>query len=240
MDKQTIVLSVVHLVLTGVLLAYMADVVLPFYAYHKDAGRTFTTPAVSPTPIAWAQAPLFIVQNPQEHARQLAQRVVHHSADAAVKLNSAVLWRSSVFQLLLAAVTFLVLTRVVPAPYGRHTQRLRFPLTLPSHVSWMLQESPTLFNVVYFIAIEYPRVMGHGIFSANKSTISAQQHSTAASSFPAEQQPPRLYGSCSSYGDCVWTACTQQHLGLLLFVIHYVHRSWIYPLAIPAARIVCR
>ncbi|KPA76246.1 3-oxo-5-alpha-steroid 4-dehydrogenase-like protein [Leptomonas pyrrhocoris] len=232
---QVVFLVVVHLVVTTALLGYMADVVMPFYAYRSDDTPTSSRPFTSTTtPIAWSQRPLFLVADEGQHAMQLAQHLIYTDATTATALNASVVLHSSVFHLLLAGVTFVMLTRVVPAPYGRHAQRLRFPLTLPSRVSWILQESPTLMNVVYFVALEFPRAMGHGPltpFRHRRSADAALSSSAAVSG----QTHPHLYGHCSSYWDCVWTACTQQHLALLLFVIHYVHRSWIYPLSIPAS-----
>ncbi|KPI89057.1 3-oxo-5-alpha-steroid 4-dehydrogenase-like protein [Leptomonas seymouri] len=231
---HTAFLVVVHVVITAALLAYIADVAMPFYVYRR--GSPSVTGPTTTTPIAWSQRPLFLVADEHQHASQLAQHLVYRDATAATALNASVVLRSSVFQLLLAAFTFLVLTRVVPAPYGRHAQRLHFPITLPSRVSWILQESPTLMSVLYFIAIEFPRAMGHGPFASASANSNVDGYgSTAASSLSTEQTHNRFYGHCTSYWECVWTACTQQHIGLLLFVMHYVHRSWIYPLFIPSS-----
>jgi 3-oxo-5-alpha-steroid 4-dehydrogenase 1 len=231
----TTLLVVVHLVITAMLLAYIADVAMPFYAYRSDDAVLERAAPVSASmqPIAWSQRPLFLVRGREEHAMQLSQHLVHHDALIATEYNSAVVLRSSIFQLLLSAFTYVVLTRVVPAPYGRHTQRLRFPVTLPSRVSWVLQESPTLFNVLYFVALEFPRAMGHGPFAGWFDGGAGPSLHAAPPS--ADQQRHHTYGHCSSYWDCVWVACTQQHLGLLLFVIHYVHRSWLYPWSISAS-----
>ena len=224
---QTFLLVVVHLVVTAILVAYIADVAMPFYVYRSD-GSLPSRLTSSAHPITWSQRPLFLVSDPHLYTQQLVSHIVLDDAAAATALNTAVVLRSSLFHLFLAVFTFLVLTRVVPAPYGRHAQRLRLPVTLPSRVSWILQESPTLFSVTYFIALEFPRAMGHSPFRGGHSRAQAIAASSATSqSFS--------HGQCTSYWGCVWMACMQQHLGLLLFVMHYVHRSWLYPLSIPVS-----
>lgn len=220
-DVRTAAAVVVHLAVTAVMVAYIADVAMPFYVYRPGSGTSADHSAVT-SPIGWAQWPLLLVSEPAAYAAQMAQHTeaAAPSAAAAQVLNHRVVWRSSLFHIALAVITYGTLTGVVAAPYGRHTSRMRLRLTLPSRVSWMLQESPTLFQVLYFVLLEYPRVMGHGPGAHPAASLDSIAAGAA---------------TCASYWDCVWAACTKQHLGLWLFVMHYVHRSWVYPLAIPSS-----
>ncbi|KAG5508243.1 hypothetical protein JKF63_05499 [Porcisia hertigi] len=230
---RTATVVVVHLAFTCVLLGYIADTAMPFYVHRKHSNyppgvndaSSFTT-AVH----RWDRWPLFLVSNKEAYAAQLAQH--HHATSASdvVALNARVVWRSSVFHLTLAVITYVLLTYCITAPYGRHAGFTGGRLRLPSRVSWMLQESPTIFQVLYHVLLEYPRVMGHSpSLSSPWFSFSANLRAAGV----ADTNPSM--GVCQSYWGCVRVACTQQHLGLLLFVIHYIHRSWFYPLSIPAS-----
>ncbi|KAG5481567.1 hypothetical protein LSCM1_05591 [Leishmania martiniquensis] len=232
---RTWVIAVVHLALTWVLLGYLAESLMPYYVPHEGSCTSGTASGASVFTAAAhdsGRRPPFLASSPEAPAAELSRdrRALSHSD--AVALNHRVVWRSSVLHLLFAFVTHVLLRYGVTAPYGRHAKSFGLRLTLPSRVSWMLQESPTIFQVLYHVLLEYPRAMGHGpplpsagpFFSSASDSTAAE---VAACQFSARR--------CDSYWGCVRAACTQQHLGLLLFVIHYAHRSGLYPLSIPAS-----
>ncbi|XQJ26293.1 3-oxo-5-alpha-steroid 4-dehydrogenase-like protein [Leishmania guyanensis] len=233
---RTAIIAVVHLALTWVLLGYIADSAMPFYVYC--AGGNGTAAAVSGTCVFaaathdWGQWPLFLRPSQEAYMAQLAQHQCAMSASDAATLNSRVVRRSSVFHLTLAIITYVLLRFVVTAPYGRHAEGLGLRLTLPSRLSWMLQESPAILQVLYHVLLEYPRVMGHGFSLSSKWSLSSSTPDWIVAGVAGRDSS---VDTCQSYWGCVWTAFTQQHLGLLLFSIHYVHRSWCYPLSIPAS-----
>ncbi|KAG5482228.1 hypothetical protein CUR178_06087 [Leishmania enriettii] len=230
----TAMIAVAHLALTWVLLGYIADSVMPFYVYREGSctadaasGGTGFTAATHGT----GPKPLSLASRSEAYAPQLAQNECAMTIHDAVALNSRVVWRSSVFHLTLAIVTYALLRYGITAPYGRHAESFGLRLTLPSRVSWILQESPTIFQVLYHVLLEYPRAMGH-IPSLPLPWLLFASTSAFDSNNAEVGGPHFMGGACHSYWGCVRTACTQQHLGLLLFVIHYVHRSWLYPLSI--------
>ncbi|GET87669.1 3-oxo-5-alpha-steroid 4-dehydrogenase-like protein [Leishmania tarentolae] len=232
-DARITIIAGAHLALTWVLLRYIADSAMPFYVYREGS----SVPSASDGPSAptaatheWDQWLPFFMQSQEAYAAQLSRHQRVASAADAVALNSHVVWRSSMFHLTLAAFTYVLLRFGVTAPYGRHSRSLDYRLTLPSHVSWMLQESPTIFQILYHVFLEYPCLMGH---SPSRSALWLAASSASGSAAAGTDSGPYSADTCDSYWGCVRAACMQQHLGLLLFLIHYVHRSWLYPLSIP-------
>ncbi|CAG9572343.1 3-oxo-5-alpha-steroid 4-dehydrogenase-like protein [Leishmania major strain Friedlin] len=233
-DARIAIIAVVHLALTWVLLRYIADSAMPFYVYREDSSSAGAAHGASVHTAAtheWDLWPPFLVPSQEAYVAQLARQQRATSAADAVALNSRVVWRSSAFHLTLAIFTYALLRFGVTAPYGRHSWSLGFQLTLPSRVSWMLQESPTIFQVLYHAFLEYPRLMGHSPSQPSLWPASSSASGPTGAGMPSSHSSA---DTCHSYWGCVRVACTQQHLGLLLFVIHYVHRSWLYPLSIPA------
>ncbi|CAC9478633.1 3-oxo-5-alpha-steroid 4-dehydrogenase-like protein [Leishmania infantum JPCM5] len=233
-DARIAIIAVVHLALTWVLLRYIADSAMPFYVHREGsspAGAANGASVRRAVAHEWDQWSPFLVPSQEAYAAQLGRQQRATSAADAVALNSRVVWRSSAFHLTLAIFTYALLRFGVTAPYGRHSWSLGFQLTLPSRVSWMLQESPTIFQVIYHVFLEYPRLMGHSPSWPSLWPSSSSASGPTAAGMPSSHSSA---DTCHSYWGCVRAACTQQHLGLLLFVIHYVHRSWLYPLSIPA------
>lgn len=228
------IIAIVHLALTWVLLRYIADSAMPFYVYREGSSSAGAANGASVRTTAtyerdqWSP---FLVPSQEVYAAQLARQQRATSAAEAVALNSRVVWRSSAFHLILAIVTYALLRFGVTAPYGRHSWSFGFQLTLPSRVSWTLQESPTIFQVLYHVFLEYPRLMGH---SPSRPSLWPSSFSASSPTAAGMSSSHSSADTCHSYWGCVRAACTQQQLGLLLFVIHYVHRSWLYPLSIPA------
>lgn len=150
----------------------------------------------------------------REHAQGLPSdtwSLTHYryasDSEDAMRLNTHVLQRSTAIHLILAAGTYGLLTRIIDSPYGRHARQLPVHWSLPAGLSWALQESPTILNVAFFVFVEYPMA-------------AAGAPSTAAPAAP--------------YGQLVKAALSRLHIGMLLFVLHYVHRSLIYPTRLPA------
>lgn len=147
------------------------------------------------------------------------------SAGERNRSHNAALFNYSWFHLFMAAVTFVTTQFIIVAPFGKHSLTINesnaaaasqkgnnkknthnvfqwlWYFTLPSWLSWLIQESPTLINVLYFVLVEYP-------FLLCRSDA----------------------GSATSYRGKVFGALSFFNLGIVLFVIHYTHRVLIYPL----------
>ncbi|RNF06713.1 3-oxo-5-alpha-steroid 4-dehydrogenase [Trypanosoma conorhini] len=117
---------------------------------------------------------------------------------------------ASRFQLAMAVVTYLTLRLVRVAPYGRHAEGTFLGPTVPAPLSWALQECPTLLSVTYYLFVEYP---------CHSLGCSGGQWTRIA-----------LEDTWGQAARAVADGLASLHLGLLLFVIHYVHRSLLYPL----------
>ncbi|RNF01021.1 3-oxo-5-alpha-steroid 4-dehydrogenase [Trypanosoma rangeli] len=126
--------------------------------------------------------------------------------------SAAVVVSASHLHLALAATTYLVLRFVTVAPYGRYAESSQVHVAVPAPLSWALQECPTLLNVIYYLLVEYPcHSLGGG----------CGQWMRLAFDDPLGEAAHVVADGLASL-----------HVGLLLFVIHYVYRSLLYPLLI--------
>ncbi|EKF26972.1 3-oxo-5-alpha-steroid 4-dehydrogenase, putative [Trypanosoma cruzi marinkellei] len=119
---------------------------------------------------------------------------------------------ASYFHLVMAVMTYFSLRFVTVAPFGRHAKSTTTHVTMPAPLSWALQECPTLMNVVYYLLIEYPC---HALGCSNGQWM-------------------RIVFD-DPFGQAAYViseGITSLHVGLLLFVIHYMHRTLLYPLII--------
>ncbi|KEG09610.1 3-oxo-5-alpha-steroid 4-dehydrogenase [Trypanosoma grayi] len=119
---------------------------------------------------------------------------------------------SSYFHLAMAAVTYPVLRFFVVAPFGRHAATTTVRLALPASLSWALQECPTLLNVVYYILVEYP---------CHALNCSSGEWLRLVARDPLGRVAAVV---AKGFGTL--------HIGLVFFVLHYVHRSLLYPLRV--------
>ncbi|EPY32742.1 3-oxo-5-alpha-steroid 4-dehydrogenase 1 [Strigomonas culicis] len=132
---------------------------------------------------------------------------------AANRLNYGQLCTLSLLHLASAAVTYLAVTYVTVAPFGRYAAQTRVPIAIPNTLSWMLQEAPTVWNVLFFVLYEYPSAY--------------QQYHTRSAAGGTDAQP---------YVHLVMEALALLRLPLLLFLFHYIHRSFIFPLFLGRSR----
>lgn len=117
---------------------------------------------------------------------------------AANDFNYEQLLYFSLFHFGLSAVTYITVTYAINPPFGRYATQTVVPITIPNTLSWVLQEAPTVWNVLFFVLYEYPS---------------------------AHQQ----YGEVTPYLQRVAESFTLLRLPLLLFLFHYIHRSFIFP-----------
>lgn len=208
------ILAAVHLLLTVLLLSYIADVAMPLYVFRPDLTSTFA----NDYQLSWLQLPLWARYNgaASSYSEDLARHRVDSSSSPLQvwELQATVLNRGGTLQISLAILTFVFLRFVMNAPYGRHALPSWSSFSIPSRLSWMLQEMPTVLNVVYFLLIEYPRLM--------------------RCEYAAELADPPSSRCCTTYSTCLMEGFSHLHIGLLLFVMHYIHRSFIFPLYIPS------
>ncbi|KAF8285956.1 putative 3-oxo-5-alpha-steroid 4-dehydrogenase [Trypanosoma cruzi] len=126
--------------------------------------------------------------------------------------SATVIESASYFHLVMAAMTYFTLRFVEVAPFGRHVTSTTAHVTMPAPLSWALQECPTLMNVVYYLLMEYP---------CHALRCSSSQWIRLVFDDPFGQA-----------AHAISEGITSLHVGLLLFVIHYLHRTLLYPLII--------
>lgn len=122
--------------------------------------------------------------------------------------------------LLLAVFTAVGLCGIVTAPFGRHAVRSRVSWRLPASLSWCLQESPTLLCVLYTVFYEMP-MRSEAVWKGRRDDGFI------------EGMPHYLVSCLYDYMN------STNSIALSCFVLHYVHRAFIYPLCIsPSAHLV--
>ncbi|EPY40555.1 3-oxo-5-alpha-steroid 4-dehydrogenase 1 [Angomonas deanei] len=156
--------------------------------------------------------PIYFYLGPNNNNHR--NRVVSSATEANEK-NTAVLTNLCYIHFLLSIITFGLTYFVITAPFGRHAESSKggsvhswlTKWTMSAPLSWCLQEVPTLLQVLYFIGYEYPTAF-------------------------------RAVGDTNfSYGQLIGKGISENlHIGLLLFVFHYLHRSLIYPYYIATYR----
>eukprot|EP00796_Vickermania_ingenoplastis_P011103 gene11103-7729_t len=141
------------------------------------------------------------------------------------------LWRCSKAHYSLAAITWVGLTWLGTAPFGRHAALSQVRVRLPAGLSWFLQELPTLLSVLYTCLYEIP-----GMQVTNPWSVLWELYEPYCTAGPSPYCIGRVAVGVlpellpSTIHVLVASLSVMNSFALLLFVAHYVHRCCIYPL----------